>query len=262
MPEYRGAQARSWRCPTTTSKRFRCQALADGKRLLVFTYGMLRGVVLLDGDRSARRTASLAATLDGMERFGAPVLSSSCSLGGPIDLLVTGAAAVSREGVHFGKGHGYLDLEWGLLVGDGPSRPGDSGDRVGSRLPGRRRAGPLCRARRHRGRDRHAERGPAMPTAAKAGGLVWDRMPREFAATRPYIKEVTTTAQGRRSTWHELIRTAADRGRPDSDSEGRVEQNQTWQRPQPHSRRGGGARSGLGAAPSCSASRTLALSTT
>jgi 5-formyltetrahydrofolate cyclo-ligase len=33
----------------------------------------------------------------------------------PIDLLVTGAAAVSREGVHFGKGHGYLDIEWGLL---------------------------------------------------------------------------------------------------------------------------------------------------
>ena len=34
---------------------------------------------------------------------------------GHIDLLVTGASAVTPEGVRFGKGHGFFDLEWAML---------------------------------------------------------------------------------------------------------------------------------------------------
>jgi 5-formyltetrahydrofolate cyclo-ligase len=29
--------------------------------------------------------------------------------------MVTGASAVSMEGVRFGKGHGFFDLEWGMF---------------------------------------------------------------------------------------------------------------------------------------------------
>ena len=31
------------------------------------------------------------------------------------DLLITGASAVSKNGVRFGKGHGFFDLEWGMF---------------------------------------------------------------------------------------------------------------------------------------------------
>ena len=35
---------------------------------------------------------------------------------GKIDLMLTGASAVSKNGVRFGKGHGFFDLEWGMFV--------------------------------------------------------------------------------------------------------------------------------------------------
>ena len=156
MPEYRGAGT-IVAMPDNNLESFRHQALADGKRLLVFTYGMLRGALLLRRRGDSTRGPCLGSD---PRRHGADSAHRSPSeqlLGaGPLDLLVTGAAAVSREGVHFGKGHGYLDLEWGLLSRDRTSGPGDSGDRVGSRLPGRQRAGALRQARRDRGRDRDA----------------------------------------------------------------------------------------------------------
>jgi 5-formyltetrahydrofolate cyclo-ligase len=34
---------------------------------------------------------------------------------GRFDVMVTGASAVSMEGVRFGKGHGFFDLEWGMF---------------------------------------------------------------------------------------------------------------------------------------------------
>src|SRR5260370_32407639 len=34
---------------------------------------------------------------------------------GRFDLLVTGAAAISTNGIRFGKGHGYFDLEWAMF---------------------------------------------------------------------------------------------------------------------------------------------------
>jgi 5-formyltetrahydrofolate cyclo-ligase len=37
------------------------------------------------------------------------------SKGPLISLLVTGGSAVSSNGVRFGKGHGYFDLEWAML---------------------------------------------------------------------------------------------------------------------------------------------------
>jgi len=30
--------------------------------------------------------------------------------------MVTGASAVSKNGVRFGKGHGFFDLEWGMFT--------------------------------------------------------------------------------------------------------------------------------------------------
>ena len=35
---------------------------------------------------------------------------------GRFDFMVTGASAVSVDGVRFGKGHGFFDLEWGMFT--------------------------------------------------------------------------------------------------------------------------------------------------
>ena len=38
---------------------------------------------------------------------------------GHIDMMVTGASAITPSGIRFGKGHGYFDLEWAMLSSKG-----------------------------------------------------------------------------------------------------------------------------------------------
>ncbi len=101
--------------PDNSLESFRCQALADGRRLVVPTYGMRRGFVLLDGRRIPPGSHELAAALDGMERLGDQLTLDQLRAVGAIGLVVTGAVAVTVQGLHFGAGDGYFDLEWGLL---------------------------------------------------------------------------------------------------------------------------------------------------
>jgi len=199
MPEYNNART-IVAMPDNNLEKFRYQALADGKSLLVFTWGMQRGLVSLDPDQVPAEERHLAATLDGMERFGKPLSFKELRATGPIDLLVTGAAAVSREGVHFGKGHGYLDIEWGLLSQLGL---------VGQQTP------VIVSVHDCQVVDEpvpHASYDVTVdvivtPTETircdplpKPAGLVWDRLPREFADTRPYIKEVKRLHRPRRDS--------------------------------------------------------------
>jgi 5-formyltetrahydrofolate cyclo-ligase len=41
----------------------------------------------------------------------------------PLALLVTGGSAISINGIRFGKGHGYFDLEWAMLSEIGLTNP-------------------------------------------------------------------------------------------------------------------------------------------
>ena len=198
MAEYQQA-ATIVAMPDNNLEGLRRQALSDGKKLLVFTYGMFRGVVVLDGKKISPNDHGLAATLDGMERFGAMASFHELLASGPLDLLVTGAAAVSREGVHFGKGHGYLDLEWGLLSEMGL---------VGQNTPV---VVSVHDCQVVKDKVPYAQHDVTVdwivtPTEVvrcsplpKPSGLVWDRMPREFAATRPYIRDVRRLANQRNS---------------------------------------------------------------
>jgi 5-formyltetrahydrofolate cyclo-ligase len=60
--------------------------------------------------------ALFASWLDGMEHFGVPSRSRKSREMGRFDYLVTGASAVSINGMRFGKGHGFFDLEWGMFT--------------------------------------------------------------------------------------------------------------------------------------------------
>jgi 5-formyltetrahydrofolate cyclo-ligase len=94
----------------------RRRLLDDGKTLVVSTYGIFRGFVLLEPESIAPEHRLFASWLDGMEHFGRPITLAEIQSRGPFDLMVTGASAVSLNGVRFGKGHGFFDLEWGMFT--------------------------------------------------------------------------------------------------------------------------------------------------
>jgi 5-formyltetrahydrofolate cyclo-ligase len=51
-----------------------------------------------------------------LEHFGRPIALAELPALGKFDVMVTGASAVSTNGVRFGKGHGFFDLEWGMFT--------------------------------------------------------------------------------------------------------------------------------------------------
>ena len=101
--------------PDNSLEFYRRLALADGKQLIVATFGLRRGFVALDGRTVAPADRAYASTLDGMERVGRRLSLDELRDVGPVGLVVTGAVAVTGQGRHFGGGDGYFDLEWGLL---------------------------------------------------------------------------------------------------------------------------------------------------
>jgi 5-formyltetrahydrofolate cyclo-ligase len=101
--------------PDNSTEALRAQAMSDGRTILMTTYGIGRGFLLLDSSSVPAGDRRYAATLDGMDRYARPVTLAELRGGPMIALLVTGGSAVSANGVRFGKGHGYFDLEWAIL---------------------------------------------------------------------------------------------------------------------------------------------------
>ncbi len=80
------------------------------------TYGIYRGFLLMEPGMVPKGAELYAAWLDGMEHFARPITLAEIARRGRFDFLVTGASAVSVDGVRFGKGHGFFDLEWGMFT--------------------------------------------------------------------------------------------------------------------------------------------------
>ena len=101
--------------PDNSVEQLRLSALSAGKKILVPTYGLQRGFILLDGVMIPKTDHALAATLDGMERFGKRLGLGDLRQAGVIELVVTGATAVTTDGRHIGGGQRYLALEWMMM---------------------------------------------------------------------------------------------------------------------------------------------------
>ena len=101
--------------PDNSIEQLRLSALNAGKKILVPTYGLQRGFILLDGVKIPTTDHALAATLDGMERFGKRLGPADLRQAGVIELVVTGATAVTTDGRHIGGGQRYLALEWMMM---------------------------------------------------------------------------------------------------------------------------------------------------
>jgi 5-formyltetrahydrofolate cyclo-ligase len=109
--------------PDNSLETVRVAAMADGKKFVMTTYGIARGFLRIDPAAVPAAERSLAATLDGVERYAMPVSLAELRRGPQIGLMVTGSSVISTSGVRFGKGHGYFDLEWAILSELGVAGP-------------------------------------------------------------------------------------------------------------------------------------------
>ncbi|KAL6712379.1 hypothetical protein ACN47E_000256 [Coniothyrium glycines] len=99
-------------------EQLRYRALRDGKKLLVATYRLRRGFVLLDPARISEDRYELAACLDGMEKSGhcqSITLAKLRDDGLSVDMCVTGALAISEQGIVIWEGHALFEVQWALL---------------------------------------------------------------------------------------------------------------------------------------------------
>jgi 5-formyltetrahydrofolate cyclo-ligase len=99
-------------------ERLRWQALKDGKKVLVGTYRLRRGFVLLDPARIDEKRLELAACLDGMEKPGMGRSMSIAQLrdeGLTVDMCATGGLVFNEHGVVVYEGHALFEVQWALL---------------------------------------------------------------------------------------------------------------------------------------------------
>jgi len=87
------------------------------------TYGIVRGFYEIDPLKVPASDRRFAATLDGFDMYATPVNIEQLAAGEKFAVAVTGGSAVSRNGVRFGKGHGYFDFEYALLTELGLTTP-------------------------------------------------------------------------------------------------------------------------------------------
>lgn len=90
-------------------------AIKDNKTVLITTYGIARGFMVVERQDVPEGQERYAASLDGLEEYARFIDLKALSQTGKIDLLVTGASLITVKGIRWGKGHGYFDLEWAML---------------------------------------------------------------------------------------------------------------------------------------------------
>lgn len=115
MPEYNDAKV-LFITPDNSLTNIRKLALMEGKKYVMTTYGIRRGFLFFEGGQVRKTKADFMATLDGAEIFGRRLSLKELSDLKRIDMLVTGAAAVTMDGIRLGKGHGFFDVEWGIFT--------------------------------------------------------------------------------------------------------------------------------------------------
>jgi len=99
-------------------EELRYRALKDGKKLLVGTYRLRRGFVLLSPSRIPDEELRVASWLDGMERPGVGRHVSLAQMqeeGIKVDLCVFGGLAFNTQGVVVWEGQSLFEVQWALL---------------------------------------------------------------------------------------------------------------------------------------------------
>ncbi len=114
LPEYQQAE-NLLITPDNNLTHLRVKAIADNKLTIMPTYGIVRGFLKITRQHVPQNQEAFAATLDGMDKFAESISLEEISKLSRLDLMVTGASAITSDGIRFGKGHGYFDLEWAMM---------------------------------------------------------------------------------------------------------------------------------------------------
>ena len=102
--------------PAALLHQIRMNCLLDNKQLVMPSPGLKDGFFRIKPHTVPFRQLDMAMTERGLHRFGRRLEPGEKPA---IDLLLTGAFAVDREGVRLGSGTGYFDLSCAILSANG-----------------------------------------------------------------------------------------------------------------------------------------------
>jgi len=123
LPAWRSARVLKVN-PDSPQRPIRQKALEEGKLIYMAVPRLRSDKPFIELDpRKLKCSPRAASSIGGAARYGRAVKLEEVK---PIDLVVCGSVAVNRRGGRVGKGGGYSDLEFALLVEEG---------RIGSRTP-------------------------------------------------------------------------------------------------------------------------------
>lgn len=106
--------------PDNNLEKLREIAFLDRKTVVMTNYGITRGFFLIEPVMIPAGKEDLASLLDGIDRYWKMQTLDELKVAiGHIDMMVTGASAITPGGLRFGKGHGYFDLEWAMTYTKG-----------------------------------------------------------------------------------------------------------------------------------------------
>ena len=112
LPEWKTARVIKAN-PDAPQLPVRAQALADGKRLYMAVPRLKEEKPFILDPRRLRTPLRRAASITGASAVGVRVTIDQMD---HVDLIVAGTVAVNRRGVRVGKGGGFSDIEFALLV--------------------------------------------------------------------------------------------------------------------------------------------------
>ena len=104
--------------PDRPQQRIRYLALKEKKTLLVPTSRLASGLFnkIVPPESATDDQLALCATSEGVRTFSTPIgLEDEVS----VDLVIMGCSVVSRTGRRLGKGEGFADLEWAMMMATG-----------------------------------------------------------------------------------------------------------------------------------------------